>query len=123
MLIEDLVNEVYQYVITARLQSDPVERRFSQCRRMNGSRFLVNSLLKENINFWEEDLTSENQRCVTATEDIFGAVTREIVESVLDENRVEVTTLDVAKKFNKRLKCESYKILLKAGDNDITHYP
>ena len=45
-------------------------RRFSQYRRMNGCRFLVNlrevqncerilqysSLLKENINFWEEDL-------------------------------------------------------------------
>ena len=45
-LIEDLFNEAYQYVITARLQSDPVERRFSQCRRMNGGRFLVNSLLK-----------------------------------------------------------------------------
>ena len=25
MLIEDLLNEAYQYVITARLQSDPVE--------------------------------------------------------------------------------------------------
>ena len=51
---------------------------------MNGCRFLVNlrkvqnsertlqyrSLLKENINFWEEDLTSENLKCVTATEDI-----------------------------------------------------
>ena len=84
MLIEDLLNETYQYVITARLQSDPVERRFSQCRRMNGDRFLVNlrefrnserilicrSLLKENINFWEEYLTSENQECVTVTEEI-----------------------------------------------------
>ena len=51
---------------------------------MNGCRFLVNlrevqsserilqyrSLFKENINFWEEDLTSENQECVTVTEDI-----------------------------------------------------
>ena len=51
---------------------------------MNGCRFLVNlrevqnserilqyrSLLKENINFWEEDLTSENLECVTVTEDI-----------------------------------------------------
>ena len=51
---------------------------------MNGCRFLVNlrevqnserilqyrSLLKENINFWEEDLTSENQECVTITEDM-----------------------------------------------------
>ena len=78
------LTEAYQYVITARLQSDPVERRFSQCRRMNGGRFLVNlrefrnserilicrSLLKENINFWEEDLTSENLECVTVTEDI-----------------------------------------------------
>ena len=83
-LIEDLLNEAYQYVITARLQRDPVERRFSQCRRMNGGRFLVSlrevrnserilqcrSLLKENINFWEEDLTSENLECVTVTEDI-----------------------------------------------------
>ena len=25
MLIEDLLNEAYQYVITARLQSDPIE--------------------------------------------------------------------------------------------------
>ena len=51
---------------------------------MNGCRFLVNlrevqnserilqyrSLLKENINFWEEDLTSENLECATVTEDI-----------------------------------------------------
>ena len=135
MLIEDLLNETYQYVITARLQSDPVERRFSQCRRMNGGRFLVNlrefrnserilicrSLLKENINFWEEDLTSENQECVTVTEDIFGTGIREIMESVLDENSAEVTTWYVAKKFFKRSKYESCKILLKAEDNDIAH--
>ena len=51
---------------------------------MNGCRFLVNlrevqnserilqyrSLLKENINFWEEDLASESLECVTVTEDI-----------------------------------------------------
>ena len=51
---------------------------------MNSCMFLVNllevqnserilqyrSLLKENINFWEEDLTSENLECVTVTEDI-----------------------------------------------------
>ena len=79
------------------------------------------SLLKENINFWEEDLTSENQVCVTVTEDIFGTGTREIVESVLDENNAEVTTWYVAKKFIKRSKCESCKILLKVGDNDIAH--
>ena len=51
---------------------------------MNGCRFLVNlrevqnsernlqygSLLKENIKFWEEELTSENLECVTVTEDV-----------------------------------------------------
>ena len=112
MLIENLLNEAYQYVITARLQSDPVERRFSQCRQMNGGRFLVSlrkvrnsdrvlqcrSLLKENINFWEEDLTSENQECVTVTEDIFGTGAR---KRVLDENSIEVTTWHVTKSLLK----------------------
>ena len=51
---------------------------------MTGCRFVVSlrevqnsdmtlqyrSLLKENINFWEEDLTSENLEYVTITEDI-----------------------------------------------------
>ena len=51
---------------------------------MNSCMFLVNllevqnserilqyrSLLKENVNFWEEDLASENLECVTITEDI-----------------------------------------------------
>ena len=134
MFIEYLLNEAYQYLITARLQSDPVER-FSKYRRINGRRYLVNlrevrnserilqcrSLIKENINFWEEDLASENQECVTVTEDIFGTGTREIMESVLDENSAEVTTWYVAKKFINRSKCESCKILLKAGDNDIAH--
>ena len=62
--------------------------------------FLSIHYLKENINFWEEDVTSENQEYVTVTEDIFGDVRQEIVESVLDENSVEVTTWYVAKKFN-----------------------
>ena len=83
--------------------------------------FLSIHYLKENINFWEEDLTSENQEYVTVTEDIFGDGRQEIVESVLDENSVEVTTWYVAKKFNTWLKCESCKILQKAGDNDTAH--
>ena len=43
------------------------------------------------------------------------------MESVLDENSVEVATWYVAKKFIKRSRCERCKILLKAGDNDIAH--
>ena len=63
----------------------------------------------------------DQHECVTVTEDIFRTRTREIVESVLDENSVEVTTWDVAKTFIERSRCERFKILLKAGDNDIAH--
>ena len=72
-LTEDLLSEGYEYVLTSRFQSDPLERRFSQYRQMSGGRFLVGlrevnssekilkigSLLEENINFWEEDLQIE----------------------------------------------------------------
>ena len=47
--------------------------------------------------------------------------TWEIVESVLDENSAEVTTWCVAGKFIKQSRCESCKMLLKAGDNDIAY--
>ena len=49
-------------------------------------------LIKENINFWEEVLISENQEYVTGIEDIFGIRTQEIVESVQDENSAELAT-------------------------------
>ena len=102
---------------------------------MSGSRFLENlrevlnfkrilrcrSLIKENTNFWEEDITSENAECVTVTEDIFGTRPQEIVESVLDENRAEVATGYVAKKIIKRSQYESCKIILKAGDFDVAN--
>ena len=40
-LIEDLLNENYEYVLTARFQSDPLERRYGQYRQMSGGCFLV----------------------------------------------------------------------------------
>ena len=59
----DLLTEGYDYVLTGRLQSDPLERRFSHYRQLKGGRFLVSlqevirsesiiklkSLLKRNI--------------------------------------------------------------------------
>ena len=36
MLIDELLNDGYDFILTARLQSDPIERRFSQCRQMSG---------------------------------------------------------------------------------------
>ena len=132
MPIDDLLNEAYHYVITVRLPSDPVERCFSQYRRMNDGMFLINlrevqsserillcrPLNKENFIFGGEDLTSKNQECVTVIEDIYGIRRHEIVDNVLDENSIEVTTDYVAKKLIKRSKCESCMILLKAGDFD-----
>ena len=65
MLINDLLDGVYQYVISARPQSDPTEQCFSQYRQVSGGRFLVSfreilnferilgrrSVIKKNINF------------------------------------------------------------------------
>ena len=72
-LIKELLSEGYDFVMTSRLQSDPIERRFSQYRQMSGGRFLVSlrevtnseriircrSLMKADINFWKEDLGSD----------------------------------------------------------------
>ena len=81
------LTEAYQYVITARLQSYPVERRFSQYRQMSGGRFLNN--LREVLN------SKRILRC----------------HSLIKENKV--TTGYVTKKLIKRSHCESYKMLLK----------
>ena len=48
-LIEDLLQEGYNYVLTARIQSDPLVRRFSRYRQMNGGNFLVS--LRERL-YW-----------------------------------------------------------------------
>ena len=82
-------------MITARLQSDPVERRFLQYMQMSGVRFL------------------ENLRGVLNSRTVLRC------RSLIKEN--EVTTGYVAKKLIKRSHCESYKILLKAGYVDIAN--
>ena len=78
-LVEDLLSEGYEFVVPHRMQSDPLEKRFSRYRQMSGGRYLVSlmevlsserilatsSLLKEGISFWEEELsttsTSDNE--------------------------------------------------------------
>ena len=42
-LIQDLLTEGYKFVLTARFQSDPLERRYGQYRQMSGGRFLVSA--------------------------------------------------------------------------------
>ena len=73
-VIDELLNNGYYFVLTARLQSDPIECHFSHYRQMSGGRFLVSlreepntewifscrSLIKKDINFWKEDLQPES---------------------------------------------------------------
>ena len=41
MLIQELLEEGYEYIFNCRLQSDPLENRFSQYQQMSGGRFLM----------------------------------------------------------------------------------
>ena len=70
LVTELLVKDGYQFIMTARMQSDPVERLFSRYGQISGENFLVSlrvllnserilvcrALLNAKINFWEEDL-------------------------------------------------------------------
>ena len=81
-LIDDLLEEGYSFVMTARFQTDPLERRFSKYRQMSGGRFLVSlrevqttekiltisSLLKEDVSFWEEDIQPDNNDSIYTRE-------------------------------------------------------
>ena len=135
LLIDELLLDGYEFVLTARLQSDPIERRFSQYRQMSGDRFLVSlrevltserilkckSLIKENINFWDENLQQEEDP-VTVVNDIFDPRWNEIAEATLDDHTREVATTVsgyVARKLTKRSKCEECKMLLKSHEVDL----
>ena len=74
-LLEDLLNEGYKYILTSRLQTDPLERHFSKYRQMCGGRFLValreiqsaekilqmKSLAKAGFQFWKMDLQPDEE--------------------------------------------------------------
>ena len=53
MLMRELLNEAYHYVTIQRLQSDPIENRFSQYRQMSGgSGSLIANTYWEGIDIW-----------------------------------------------------------------------
>ena len=126
MLIDELLNDGYDYILTARLQSDPIGRRFSQYRQMSGGRFLVSlrevrnterilscrSLIKNDINFWKEDLQqpeSSEDESYEMVDEMLRDQTQEILESVLDDDSSDVATIIsgyIAKKLLKRSKCK-----------------
>ena len=136
-LIKELLSEGYDFVMTSRLQSDPIERRFSQYRQMSGGRFLVSlqevtnweriircrSLVKADINFWKEDLGSDKPFLdFSALLALLSEHEIEIAESTLDSSSEEVSTTIagyIAKKLAKRSNCDSCKSLLIASSMDL----
>ena len=126
MLIDELLNDGYDYILTARLQSDPIGRRFSKYRQISGGRFLVSlrevrnterilscrSLIKNDINFWKEDLQqpeSSEDESYEMVDEMLRDQTQEILESVLDDDSSDVATIIsgyIAKKLLKRSKCK-----------------
>ena len=138
-LIEDLLNEEFQYVLTARFQSDPLERRFSLYRQMSGGRFLVSlievinsekilslkSLLKANINFSEEDIFKENsvlEEFVKLRIDIV-RIENELQEYTLSKDSEDVAVMIagyIARKIRKKIECDICKENIVATRHDQT---
>ena len=138
-LTEDLLNEGYEFVIPSRLQSDPLERRFSGHRQMSGGRFLVGlrevlnsekivllkSLLKENICFWEgvrNNISNDNIYNMEAIKQHVTNMENEIQESVLSTESEEVAVYIsgyITKKLIKCFNCEDCKILLLSDKSTI----
>jgi len=137
-LIEDLHSEGYDFVIPRKLQSDPLERRFSQYRQMSGGRFLVSlrevncserilqcrSLLKCDVDFWKEDL----QKDVDST-----SLASKFVKDISEfENPSQEVTLNeqaeeasfhvagyVARKLKKRCSCNLCKNFMVCHDTSV----
>ena len=137
-LIEDLLADGYEYVLTSRFQTDFLELRFSKYRQMSGGRFLVGlrevqnserilvikSLLKESICVWREDLQVESCENTTELIDklIFSLDSLEsfIDASKLDDSGIEVAAVVsgyIAKKLSKKLECSDCKNMLVSSES------
>ena len=125
-LLNDLFDEGYEYVRTAVLQSDPLERRYGVTRMMHGGHFLVSlvefntsdkillmrSLLKENIIFWEEDVFDEKPSVNEELESEIASLSDDIANSSLTDETLEVSLTVagyIAKEVNEKLSCEKCK--------------
>ena len=122
-LIEDLLQEGYAYVLTARFQTNPLERQFSKYRQMSGERFLVGlreatnnerilvlkSLLKEPISFWQENIRPDSSKDLAPLHfnQNLKNISSEFESCCLDQNSTEVAAVVsryiAAKKMIKRL--------------------
>ena len=106
-LIEDLLEtQQYKYVLTARFQSNPLEKRYGQYRQMSGGRFLVSlrevrssekilklkSLIKAGCDFADaqSDDSSKTQIEISRT------ITREIEKMPIDNLELDENSREVA---------------------------
>ena len=139
-LICDLLNENYCYVIPARFQSDPIEKRFSQYRQMSGGNFLVSlkevqdtekilvckSLMREQIDFWEKDLFCKNDispQMLHDLEDHMQSVDVEDLILVDDSQEVGVFIAGyIANKIHKKLNCTVCHMLLQESSTDSIYF-
>ena len=139
-LITDLLNEDYEYVLTARFQSDPIERHFSKYRQMSGGRFLVslrevnssekilalNSIIKEDINFWDENIYTGDRTndVIVKLQDELEQLSTEIYECELNDDSKQVAVSIagyIAKTLAKRTACTKCKEKLISDEKDINH--
>ena len=104
-LIKELLEDGYDFILGRRLQSDPFEKRFSQNRQFSGGRLLVSlrkvitseriltcrSLLKRNLNFWEEKPSFKENPNVEELINIVSEHETEIFELSLSPESEEVS--------------------------------
>ena len=133
MLMQELLDEGYEFIFTCRFQSDPLENRFSQYRQMSGGRFLVSlrevlstgriltcrSLLKQNINFWEENLkpVQKNDKILK----ILAQHESEINKPFLSPDSKEVAYIIsgyITNKLMKHFQCEMCSLVMEGNDSD-----
>ena len=78
--------------------------------------------VKENINFWEENIDSDAEESLDSINDLFDERADEIMEAILDDDAREVaTTISgcVAKKLIKRSSCNLCKQTLASQEVDL----
>ena len=145
MMIRDLFADGFKFIRCRQLQSDPIERRFSQYRAMSGGRFLVSlrevqtsekilksrSLLKIGFDYWMENI--EDIKDVTFSDetkkflDTLKSKENEIYEVCLSTESEEVSHF-IAGNIGRRIlklvnckSCESYLIQNEAEQESSRH--
>ena len=140
-LIEDLRSRNYEFVLTSRLQTDPLELRFSKYQQMSGARFLIGlrevelsecvllttSLLKESGDIFGESLRKENmdESLLIQVDDELNALSSDLESYMPNEEGVEVAAVIAGYIFKvifNKSKCEVCKTLLTKVKSDSSKF-